>query len=111
MNLKLVLNSLKSDRQELDVPPLRIVGFSALLTLVIYLLMLPFKSTYVGILLYERGFTQVLVIAFASYVLVFLSLKIQKIRRELNELKKDYFPPRFLRLNRQIKGFRFYKLN
>ncbi|MFN9175437.1 MAG: MotA/TolQ/ExbB proton channel family protein [Synechocystis sp.] len=93
MNLKLVLNSLKSDRQELDVPPLRIVGFSALLTLVIYLLMLPFKSTYVGILLYERGFTQVLVIAFASYVLVFLALKIQKIRRELNELKKEYFPP------------------
>jgi len=93
MNLKLVLNSLKSDRQELDIPPLKILGFSALLTVAIYLLMLPLKTTYVGILLYERGFTQVLVIAFASFVTVFLVLKVGKIRRELRGLRKDYFPP------------------
>jgi biopolymer transport protein ExbB/TolQ len=92
MNLKLVLNSLKSDRRELDIPSSKILGFSALLTAAIYLLMLPLKATYVGILLYERGFTQVLVIAFASFVIVFLLLKLLKIRRELGELRKDYFP-------------------
>ena len=93
MNLKLVLNSLKSDRQELDISSLKILGFSALLTVAVYVLMLPLKATYVGILLYERGFTQVLVIAFASFVIVFLLLKLGKIRRELRELRKDYFPP------------------
>lgn len=93
MNLKLVLNSLKSDRQELDIPPIKTLGFSVLMTVVIYLIMLPLKATYVGILLYDRGFTQILVIAFSSFVIIFLALKYGKIQRELKELRKDYFPP------------------
>ena len=93
MNLKLVLNSLKSDRQELEVSTLSIIGFSALWTASVYLLLLPFRNTYVGALIYERGFTQILVILFASFVLSFLGLKVLKIREEAIKLKKDYFPP------------------
>ncbi len=92
MNLKLVLNSLKSDRRELDVPTSGILGFSALLTVAVYLLLLPVRSSYVGTLVYDRGFTQILVIAFASFVLAFLGLKVRKIQQELRGLKKDYFP-------------------
>lgn len=93
MKLKLVFNSLKSDRRELEVSPWLCLGLAVLVTLAIYGILWPLQKSYLGILLYERGFTQHLVVLFASFVLVFLALKGVKIRRELKALTRDWLPP------------------
>jgi biopolymer transport protein ExbB/TolQ len=92
MKLKLVFNSLKSDRRELEVSPWLCLGLALLLTLAIYGALWPVQKSYLGILLYERGFTQHLVILFASFVLAFLALKALKIQREFKALTQDWLP-------------------
>ncbi len=93
MKLKLVLNSLKSDRRELDVPVLLSSGLGLILALVVYAVVFPFKQSYVGILLYERGFTQMLVILFAGFVVAFLGFKLSKIQRQFGSLAQEWLPP------------------
>ncbi len=79
------------ERKKLDVNGGLVLGISLLLTLAIYLLILPFKSSYVGILLYERGFTQPLAIWFATIVVAITGMKFIKVTSEFSFLKKFFF--------------------
>ena len=81
-----------NNRQELDINFPTVLTGALLLTIIIYLLFLPFKESYVGILLYQRGFTQYLTVFFASLVVIITINKYLKIKREDKILKKIGLP-------------------
>jgi biopolymer transport protein ExbB/TolQ len=85
-----------SKRQELDVS-LPLVGLiSAALTLGIYAILGLFRKSTLAILLYERGFTQYVAVAFAAIVIAIVILKYYKIRQEYRALNRiwiaDHIP-------------------
>lgn len=82
----------KSDRQELDIKLWLILGIGLIVTFGIYAAVLPIKSTFLGILLYERGFTQILAIFFGGMVLTITILKFIKIQLESKAFSKDLLP-------------------
>jgi biopolymer transport protein ExbB/TolQ len=92
MKAKFILNSLKSDRRELDVNLFLVSGIGLGITLAIYALLLPIKNTFIGILLYERGFTQILTVAFAGIVATLTLLKFFKLQKELRSLRVELIP-------------------
>lgn len=92
MKAKFILNSLKSDRRELDVNLFLVSGIGLGITLAIYALLFPIKNTFIGILLYERGFTQILTIAFAGIVATLTLLKFFKLQKELRTLRGELIP-------------------
>ena len=67
------------NRQELDINFITSLTGALVLTVIIYLVFLPFKESYVGILLYQRGFTQYVTVFFASLVAVMSVNKYLKI--------------------------------
>lgn len=81
-----------SPRQELDIKLWLVFLISLVLTLTIYGFLLPARSSYLGILLYERGFTQILAIGLAGIVLALTCLKFLKIQREFRALKRNWLP-------------------
>jgi biopolymer transport protein ExbB/TolQ len=83
-----------SQRQELDVNFYLVLAIAAAITLSVYLLLLPFKTSFLGILLYERGFTQYLDIYFASIVIAITAIKYVKIKQEFNALSKNWLSQR-----------------
>ncbi|WP_219995493.1 hypothetical protein [Cylindrospermopsis raciborskii] len=92
MKAKFILNSLKSDRRELDVSFLVVSGIGLVITLAIYGLLFPIKNTFIGILLYERGFTQILTIAFAGIVAALTLLKFFKLQKQSRTLGEELIP-------------------
>ncbi|MBD2359393.1 MotA/TolQ/ExbB proton channel family protein [Tolypothrix sp. FACHB-123] len=92
MTTKTLSYSPKSDRQELDVKIWLVLVIGLAVTLGIYAVILPIKHSFLGILLYERGFTQVLAILFGGMVMTITILKLFKIQRELQAFKKDLIP-------------------
>lgn len=92
MKAKFILNSIKSERKELDVKLPLVLGIGLALTLIIYALLLPIKNTFLGILLYERGFTQFVVIIFTGIVTALIVLKFFKIKQQFQEFKQDLIP-------------------
>lgn len=82
----------KSDRQELDIKISLILILGLIVTFGIYAAVLPIKSTFLGTLLYDRGFTQILAIFFGGMVITITVLKYVKIQSESRELRKDLLP-------------------
>ncbi len=82
----------KSDRQELDIKLWLVLITGLAVTFIIYALVLSIKSSFLGVLLYERGFTQVLAILFGAMVMSITTLKLVKIQTELKALRKDLIP-------------------
>jgi biopolymer transport protein ExbB/TolQ len=82
----------KSDRQELDIKLWLILGIGLIVTFGIYAAVFPIKNTFLGTLLYERGFTQILAIFFGGMVVTITILKVIKIQSELRAFKKDLIP-------------------
>jgi biopolymer transport protein ExbB/TolQ len=80
------------ERQKLDVNLLPILGIALVITIAIYAIIFPFKETYLGILLYDRGPTQHLAIYFASVVVTLIVLKFLKIEKEYKTLKRFWIP-------------------
>ncbi|MFO5494411.1 MAG: flagellar motor protein MotA, partial [Cuspidothrix sp.] len=58
----------KSDRQDLDIKLWLILSIGLIVTFGIYAAVFPIKNTFLGTLLYERGFTQILAIFFGGMV-------------------------------------------
>ncbi|MBE9239133.1 hypothetical protein IQ227_24740 [Anabaena aphanizomenioides LEGE 00250] len=79
----------KSDRQELDIKIWFILIIGLIATFGIYAAVLPIKSTFLGTLLYERGFTQILAIFFGGMVVTITVLKYGKIQSESKAFKKE----------------------
>ncbi|AFZ35923.1 hypothetical protein Sta7437_2383 [Stanieria cyanosphaera PCC 7437] len=81
-------HSRNSKRQELEVSLPFVFFFSAIWTLAIYGILIPFRTTPLGIFMYERGFTQYLVIALSGMVLAITALKYFKLKYESRALRK-----------------------
>ena len=87
-------NSSKRDELELNLPLVLLLG--AGITTAIYIFLLPIKESFIGILLYERGFTQIMTIGLASIVTVTIIVKFIKLRQEQRVLNRiwiaDHLP-------------------
>lgn len=81
-----------NSRQELDINLPIVISVTIGLTLLVYGILFPFQKSYLGILLYERGFTQHLVILFSSFIIGTTINKFIKIKLELNDLKENWIP-------------------
>ncbi len=84
--------SIPNSRQELDINLPFVILFSSLLTVFIYILLIPIQDTYIGILFIERGITQYLVVFLASFVITSSIDKYIKIRKEFNLLRDLQIP-------------------
>lgn len=80
------------ERKKLDVNFGLVIAIALLITLAIYGLVLPFRKSYLGILLYDRGWTQYLAIWFSAIVLTLTVTKFIKVRQELSFLKQNLVP-------------------
>jgi len=88
-----------SKRQELEVNPILLLLVAAGIFAVTYLLvgiLPPLRESYIGILLFERGFVQFLVVALAAVVIATSVLKFLLLNREHQALSKiwiaDHIP-------------------
>ena len=91
--------SVNSKRQELEVSPVLLAGLAGAIFAVTYILIgivPPLRESYVGVLLFERGFVQFIVIALAAIVLATSILKFLLLRKEHEALSKiwiaDHIP-------------------
>lgn len=80
------------ERKKLDVDLLTVSLIALLITIVIYLIVFPFRTSFIGILLYDRGLTQPFAIYFACIVATLNFLKFIKLQKELKALKNFWIP-------------------
>ncbi|WP_036479944.1 MotA/TolQ/ExbB proton channel family protein [Myxosarcina sp. GI1] len=85
-----------SKRQELEINLPFVLGVAAAIFVVVYAILLLFRDTYLGILFYERGFTQYVAVALAAIVAAITILKYIKLRYEYRALNRiwiaDHIP-------------------
>lgn len=81
-----------NSRQELDINIIEVLIIALGLTVIIYALVFPFQESYIGMLLYKRGFTQHLTIFFASLVATISGKKYLTIQREKKILNQIGVP-------------------
>ena len=91
--------SINSKRQELELNPILLLSVAAAIFIVTYIIigvLPPLRESYVGILLYERGFVQFIVVALAAIVIATSVLKYLLLRKEHEALSKiwiaDHIP-------------------
>lgn len=80
--------SQSSKRQELEVNLPLVTIISLVIVIAVYGLLYPFKQSYLGVLLYERGFTQYLAMLFAAMVVTITLLKVLILQSEYLALNK-----------------------
>ncbi len=85
-----------SKRQELEVNFTSVFAIAAALVIGTYALIFPIKDSAIGELLYDRGFTQYLVVTLAAIVIAITILKYRQIKEEYVALRKiwiaDHIP-------------------
>lgn len=77
-----------SKRQELEVGLFLVSAIAAIIVAIAYGILIPFRSSAIGILLYERGFTQIIVMILAAMVIATTVLKFLKLKPEYRSLGK-----------------------
>lgn len=82
----------QSNRQELDIDLPYVSALAFVFTLVIYLLLLLVRNSYVGVLFIDRGITQYLVVFLACFVIATTLNKYSKIEAEFKSLKQIQIP-------------------
>lgn len=97
--LKLKPRTYNSKRQELEVEPTLLFILAAAIFVITYAvigLLPPLRQSYIGVLLFERGFIQAITVAFAAVVVAFTILKFLLLRQEYTALNKiwiaDHIP-------------------
>ncbi|WP_017305580.1 MotA/TolQ/ExbB proton channel family protein [Spirulina subsalsa] len=80
------------ERQELDVPFFLVIFAALALLILVYLLALPFQDTYLGRLIYDRGFTQPLTLFLAGMVISVVIFKYLKLATEYSAIGKNWIP-------------------
>jgi biopolymer transport protein ExbB/TolQ len=88
VNRKASVNAGDYERKKLDVNLFLVIGIAVALTLTIYALFTPFQTTYLGTLLFERGFTQYFTIGLACAVISFVVIKFIKIQLETQAIRQ-----------------------
>lgn len=86
------VNARNYERKELDVNLVLVLAIALGITVGIYVLLAPVRDSYLGVLLYERGFTQYLALFLASVVAVLTVLKYLKLAREAQILRRSWLP-------------------
>ena len=81
-----------TEHQELETNLLLVLIIALGITIGIYGFLLPIKNSSLGVLLYERGFTQLLVMILAGIVVATTILKFRKLQKEFRALKKNPVP-------------------
>jgi biopolymer transport protein ExbB/TolQ len=99
------------ERKKLDVNLLTIFGIAFIITLLIYLSILPIRTSFIGILLYDRGYTQPLAIYFASIVAALNLIKFTKLQKEFRALKRFGIPETILFENPTAKEIVYIQKN
>ena len=82
----------ESKRQELDVKLPIALAVAFVLVAIIYGALFPLRTSFIGTLLYDRGFTQYAVIILACTVVAFTVLKFIKLQWEFRALGYDWIP-------------------
>ncbi|NET62329.1 MAG: flagellar motor protein MotA [Symploca sp. SIO2E6] len=82
----------ESKRQELDVKLPIALAVAFVLAAIIYGALFPLRTSFIGILLYDRGFTQYAVIILACVVVAFTVLKFLKLQWEFRALGYEWIP-------------------
>lgn len=77
-----------SKRQELEVGFFLVSAIAAVIVAITYGILIPFRESTIGTLLYERGFTQILVMILAAMVIATTVLKFLKLKSEYRSLSK-----------------------
>lgn len=77
-----------SKRQELEVGFLLVCAIAAVIVAIAYGILIPFRQSTIGTLLYDRGFTQILVMILAAMVVATTVLKFLKLKPEYRSLTK-----------------------
>lgn len=92
--MKRQFNSVAGDfeRKKLDVNLFTILGIALIVTIVIYLSLIPFRYSFIGVLLFDRGLTQPLAIYFACIVATINVLKYIKVQKEFKALRRFWLP-------------------
>lgn len=80
---------MSDQRKELDISLLWVSVIALLITAAIYFLLFPFQNSYLGILLYQRGYTQHLAIFMASVVATMITFKYIKLQKEFRYIKRN----------------------
>jgi biopolymer transport protein ExbB/TolQ len=88
-----------NSRQELDVNLGLVLMIALMITISTYLIALPAQDSYIGTLLYRRGFTQYLVVFLASFVVGTILNKYNKIQSESRILRRMLDLPSRLSFN------------
>ena len=81
-------SSQTNTRQELDINLVLVLVIAFILTICTYLIAFPVKNSYIGTLLYSRGYTQYIVVFLASFVIATALNKYSKIYAESRILKR-----------------------
>ncbi|EAZ90995.1 MotA/TolQ/ExbB proton channel family protein [Crocosphaera chwakensis] len=82
-----------AERKKLEINFWLVSLIALLLFIAIYTLTLLFlRTTFIGVLLYERGFTQFLVIYLACFVVSLTVLKLIKLQQETLALRRSWVP-------------------
>ncbi|MFN5513570.1 MAG: MotA/TolQ/ExbB proton channel family protein [Cyanobacteriota bacterium] len=82
----------QTERQEMSVSMGTTFLGSAGLTALLYGLAYPLRKTPLGIQMFERGFTQILVVFLGIFIAFYLSFRLLKIRREFKHLNQEIIP-------------------
>ncbi|MDJ0745243.1 MAG: MotA/TolQ/ExbB proton channel family protein [Xenococcaceae cyanobacterium MO_167.B27] len=77
-----------SKRQELEVDFTLVLVIALALVVATYAIFFPFKESAIGLLLYDRGFTQIIVVTLSAIVIAITILKYRLIKPEYKTLSK-----------------------
>ncbi|HAC63661.1 MAG TPA: flagellar motor protein MotA [Cyanothece sp. UBA12306] len=87
-----LLTSGDYERKQLDVNLWLIFAIALGLATAIYAIVWPFQTSFIGVLLYQRGLTQYLVIYLASIVVSLILIKLVKIQQEKSFMQRKWLP-------------------
>ncbi len=87
-----LLTSGDHERKQLDVNLWLILTMALAIASTIYAIVWPFQTSFIGVLLYDRGLTQYLVIYLASVVVSLILMKLIKIQQEVSFLRRQWLP-------------------
>lgn len=87
-----LLASSDMERKKLDVNFWLVSTVALVVAMAIYAIALLFRTTFIGILLYERGLTQYIVIYLAAIVASLTVIKLIKLQQERNALRRAWMP-------------------
>lgn len=80
------------ERKQLEIDIRRILVISAVATVGVYILALPFWNVYLGKLFFQRGWTQPIVVFMTAFVVTFIVLRHRQLKGEFKALRGSELP-------------------